>query len=70
MSDQIYTGKGSFLKNYLAGRPPVVPRMSRHHHALEEPEPTLSLAASMRATGLIDEPGEFTGPEFDFEGLH
>ncbi|WJJ54979.1 hypothetical protein [Xanthomonas phage RTH11] len=71
-----YEGPGAFLKNYLeekAKEPKPPKRMSRHPHALEEDEPTMSLDSSMDLLYIHDEliidedDIRPYGPEFDFE---
>jgi len=69
MIDGFHTGKGAFLKNWLASRPEQPSTMARHPSVLEEPEPVLDLASSMRHFECSAEL-DLSGPEFDFEELH
>lgn len=69
MLEGIHTGKGAFLKNFLASRPETTPKVQRHPSILEEPEPTYDLSASMQAMGSVDS-YHISGPEFEFEDLH
>lgn len=69
MSEQFHTGKGAFLKNLLAGKPPKVDRMARHYHALEEPEPIHQAGPQVPEMDCLS-PKEvlrmYASPEFDF----
>lgn len=71
-----YEGPGAFLKNYLeekAKEPKPPKRMSRHPHALEEDEPTMSLDSSIdllyvdNEDDLDEDDSRSSGPEFDFD---
>lgn len=64
-----HKGRGAFLKNYVASRPRVEPKMAHHRNIIEEPEPTMSIAASLRTAGPTNASEYPTGPEFEFDDL-